>query len=259
MVKRQVVISVIGFGIEIVFGILGIVVEAMPMPITILGLAVGVGMIVWGVISLFGIEWQWPVRKLDRKIVSTKQPEHGIPPVLFGAYADLVPLPIRAKDAKDILMIGRTLSGVVHDNLAFLQRRLQNEATIRLAVIDKDWENGTIPKAMHDTLETTDQGLLTELGTFFQDIIRMKAAEKWKGQLEVRLITHAPTFSIVVTDGDLSSGQIVVGLLPYKTSPSERPHLFVRPENISWFPYFHDMAGRIWREAKPYVERFTLT
>ncbi len=163
---------------------------------------------------------------------------------------ELQPLPTRAQNAKDILIIGRSLA-IVLRYTEFFEKRLRDGATIRVAMVDPN--NEVVCRAMSPLLETSLRGFISDVRSSLGLINRISEATQGTGKLEVRFIGFVPTLSLVAIDTQLPTGHIVVELLPYQVSPASRPHLILRAnESPSWFVYFRDIAERIWRDAKPY-------
>ena len=163
---------------------------------------------------------------------------------------ELPPLPARAQNAKDILIIGRSLA-IVLRYTEFFEKRLRDGATVRLAMVDPN--NEAVCKALSPLLETSLEGFISDVRSSLGLVNRLNQATQGAGKLEIRFIEFVPTLSLVVVDAQLPTGHIVVELLPYQVGPASRPHLIFRAsENPFWFVYFREIAERIWRDAKPY-------
>jgi hypothetical protein len=163
---------------------------------------------------------------------------------------ELPPLPTRAQNAKDILIIGRSLA-IVLRYTEFLRERLRDGAAIRLVMVDPN--NDAVCKAMSPLLETSGEGFIADVQSSMGLVKRIAEAAQRTEQLEVRLTDFVPTLSLVAINSQLLTGHIVVELLPYQVSPLSRPHLlFKASETPSWFAYFRDVAECIWRDASPY-------
>ena len=160
---------------------------------------------------------------------------------------DLASLPRRAPDARDILVVGRSLATVVRYT-EFLKQRLQNGAAIRLVLVDTG--NAALCEALGPLLETSVEGFRADVESSMALIGRIAEGAPSPDRVQVRTIQFVPTLSYMVVDGQLPSGHVVAELLPYQVSPSSRPHLLFRPtEHPSWYAFFRDNAELIWREA----------
>jgi hypothetical protein len=163
---------------------------------------------------------------------------------------ELEPIPTRAQNAKDILIIGRTLA-ISLRYTEFFEQRLRDGATIRLAMVDPN--NESVCNAISPLLEMSPEAFLSDIRTSIGLINRLARATQGDGKLELRFIEFVPTLSLMVVDPQLPTGHIVVELLPYQVDAPSRPHLiFKASENPYWFAYFREVAEHIWRDAKPY-------
>jgi hypothetical protein len=160
------------------------------------------------------------------------------------------PLPNSARNAKDILIIGRTLVFVLY-NTEFFKERLRDGATIRLAMVDPN--NGIVCKAMAPCLEISEEGFVAAVWNAMELIKRISEAAQRPDQIELRFIDFVPTLGLLAIDSHSPSGQIIVEMLPHKIEPYMRPQLlFKASENHSWFLYFRDICEATWRDATPY-------
>lgn len=159
---------------------------------------------------------------------------------------ELGDLSSQAPEAKDILLIGRSLGTVLRD-LAFFEERLKQGAHVRLVMFDVRDE--AVLEAVDPHSESLPSDVQTSLGWVRQ--IAKDAPEA--GELEVRLTRSVPTLSLAAVDAQGTSGHIVVELVPYGISSGRRPHLLLRAtEDPVWFCYFRDVAERIWQDAHPH-------
>ena len=61
-------------------------------------------------------------------------------------------------------------------------------------------------------------------------------------------------FSMTASDIKMQTGTMVVEFYGYKTLSSERPHLYLTPnENPRWFSYFCEQFEHAWLDAKPWT------
>lgn len=206
-----------------------------------------------GALAVAQLVTGYDVLKRDRQIeatLSALQKQVVLGNVPLRVRTELQPIPIRAKNAKNILIIGRSLATVLRYT-EFFQERLRDGTTIRVAIIDPN--NKAVCTALSPLLEMSLEGSAGDLQSSLGLLKRVTQGEQTRGKLEIRVIEFVPTLSLAAVDTQLSTGHIVVELLPYQVSPPSRPHLIFRAnDNPSWFVYFRDVAERIWRDAKPY-------
>ena len=77
-------------------------------------------------------------------------------------------------------------------------------------------------------------------------------ASRSSDQLQLRFTNTVPTLSLVMVDGRLPSGTILVEMVPYGKSAGLRPHLLLSVrEHPRWFAYFREVAEDTFRDAIP--------
>lgn len=206
-----------------------------------------------GALAIAQLITAYDTLKRDRQIeaaLSSLQKQAVLGSVPLRLRTELQPIPTRAQNAKDILIIGRSLA-IVLRYTEFFRERLRDGATIRAAIVNPN--NDAVCTAMSPLLETSLEGFAGDLRSSLGLLKRITEGIQTSGKLEVRLIEFVPTLSFAAIDTQLPTGHIVVELLPYQVSPPSRPHLVFRAtEHPSWFVYFRDVAEHIWRDAKPY-------
>jgi len=93
---------------------------------------------------------------------------------------ELRPLPTRARNAKDILIIGRSLA-IVLRYTEFFKERLRDGATIRLAMVDPS--NDAVCEAMTPLLETSREGFIADVQSSMGLVKRIAEAAQRTDQL----------------------------------------------------------------------------
>lgn len=168
---------------------------------------------------------------------------------------DGTPLEHMASRAKEILIIGRTLSIVLRNKKYFIDR-IKKKANIRFVIINP--RNEQLINTMAPTLEVS-QGATTylqqDLGASLQLIEDIRRGSR-KG-LKLRVTNYAPTLSMVVVDPREEAGFIIVELLPYRIDPVLRPQFILKKNkkhHKEWFEYFYGIAENIWENAVEYEE-----
>lgn len=186
-----------------------------------------------------------------------QQQLHSIPNMDLRLRTELVPLPNRAKDAQDILVIGRT-ARIAISHPDFFRAKLLEGANIRLALANA--ENEAVVEAFIPLIETSGsrQTLIGDFQStlgFARGLFREVEPKlgKEKVGLKVRLFDYVPTLSIVVVDGQSKDGHVIVEMGPYKVGTSNRPWFRLdAKEQPDWFAYFRGIAEQTWKDATPY-------
>lgn len=155
----------------------------------------------------------------------------------------------RAVNAKDVLIIARTAIMVLRNTEFFLDR-ICNGTTIRLALINP--RNSVVVEALSPLDILPRDGIIADMQAAMGLICRIREQTSSPERIQVRVFDYVPTLSLVMVDGNLPTGQIVVEMTPYRVGPLSRPHLLLTAkDNPTWYAYFHDICEAIWRGAKP--------
>ncbi|GAB4435238.1 MAG: hypothetical protein Kow00120_02000 [Anaerolineae bacterium] len=163
--------------------------------------------------------------------------------------SELQPLLSRAPNAKDVLIIGRSLVFVMRYT-EYLQERLRDGASIRLVMVNVN--NEAVMQAIGPFLETSVEGLVADVRSSIELAKHIMKEVPSPGKLQVRLVDYVPTLSLSIIDGQIPTGHIVVELEPYRVSTPRKPDLILKAdESPFWFTYFRDLAEHIWRDAIP--------
>lgn len=165
------------------------------------------------------------------------------------AREELVPLPDRSPDAKQILLIGPSLAFAVRYT-EYFKERLLDGATLRFVVMNPD--NSVIIKALVPLLEVAENDMVADIQTSLAFLRGIRKSVPRAKHIEVRGVDHVPPLSFAMVDGYHPTGHIVVQLFPYKSSSATRPHLLLMPgETQHWYTYFRDVCENIWCDATP--------
>jgi hypothetical protein len=244
LIEPENVIMIIGTVVAAILGYSGIkdndVQQALTAILTVLG-TLAVAQIIAGYESSKARKTAERVENLLQRFAFSTNPP-------LRRRTGLTSLQERARSAQDVLIIGRT-AGIVLRQTDFFQDRIRQGATVRLAVINPD--NDVVIEALTPLAETSKEGLAADLQVVRELVHRIKEQTSNSEQLQVRVFDYVPTLSLVMVDGHLPTGHIVVEMVPYQVGPSLRPHLFLTAEdNPSWYAYFRDVCETIWRDAK---------
>ena len=75
--------------------------------------------------------------------------------------------------------------------------------------------------------------------------------QRFSELLQIRVFNYVPTLSLVMVDGHLPNGHIVVEMVPYQIAPTSRPLLYITAKDHPvWFAYFRNVCKSIWDDAE---------
>jgi hypothetical protein len=216
----------------------------------------GVVLIFFLVNRLFLLE-DWNVSERIDRLIAILKPAPDAEAILKDrrASADLAE---RASQAKEIWVCGYSLIALTNTCEGFFVRRLADGCDLRFLLLDPECD----ATHMLDGLITPRPGelagdirsVLARLGR-----VRTSASSPTRGQLEIRLLQRAPTFSLIAVDPGQPSGWVHVEPYPsYHGVPLDvgRPHFVLTESRGRWYRFFCDQFQRLWNDpgySRPYA------
>lgn len=160
---------------------------------------------------------------------------------------ELSPLPSRAADASDILIVALSGAEVLRYTEFFVDK-LRQGASVRLAIANP--ESDAIADTVSPLTGISKDAFIADMQAAkgLVQLVREKAPDS--RQFKVKFFDYAPTLSFAMIDGDKPTGQIIAEMRPYGISSSLRCHLFVTAKDYpTWYMYFHDVCEAVWRDS----------
>lgn len=160
---------------------------------------------------------------------------------------ELSPLPSRAADASDILIVA--LSGAeVLRYIEFFVDKLRQGASVRLAIANP--ESNAIAETVSPLTGISKDAFIADMQVVKGLVRSIRERTPDSRQFKVKFFDYAPTLSLVMIDGNKPTGQIIAEMRPYGISSSSRCHLFVTAkDHPTWYMYFHDACEAVWRDS----------
>ena len=169
---------------------------------------------------------------------------------------------IRLKNATKIDLCGVSLTSTVSTHFATLRSRIEAGAELRILVIDPKSsaikmtsERSTNPK---DTLyyrrrlDSTFSDL-SYLHKFADDMKEKGRKGSRTGSLSVKLLSYAPSFSVVSLVSADKEGLVQVEIFPHKFGFKARPVFTLSLDNDGeWYTYFVEQFEQMWNAATPW-------
>lgn len=167
---------------------------------------------------------------------------------LIRLRKDVESLQNSVKEASDIFVIAHTATIVLRQTEFFVDC-IKRGAKIRFALANN--ENIDLLRALSRATDMSIESYLADLksAAAILNLIRKQAPNP--EHLQARVLDHFSTLSILAVDLNSPSGKMFVEMIPFKSSPYLRPHLFVSAKNNpEWFMYFRDLCELIWRNSE---------
>lgn len=165
------------------------------------------------------------------------------------------------RHANQIDMCGVTLASAVNKHYGMLRARLQMGATVRVLIADPDTralEMSELRSEMPGTdyfakrLETTFDDLRS-LYRSLQDPTLNQHASAAIGNLEVRLLSFAPSFGVYAFNTVQDESTIFVEIFPHRSGFVSPPAFsLIAERDGKWYGYFAKQFEDMWQKAKPW-------
>lgn len=169
---------------------------------------------------------------------------------------------VRLKKATKIDLCGVSLTSMISTHFATLRSRIEVGAELRILVIDSKSsaiemtsERSTNPKDTMYYRRRLDSTFseLTYLNKFASDMKQKGRKGSKTGSLSVKLLSYAPSFSIVSLDSRDKEGLVQVEIFPHKFGFKARPVFTLSLDNDGeWYTYFVEQFEQMWKTATPW-------
>lgn len=162
---------------------------------------------------------------------------------------EYIPLPERAEHAMEICILAISATTITAPNLGFYQNKLKSGCGIRVILLDPDSPSLEI-WALQNKSTSTDLDIRSALETF-RWLIQMSDA---KGVCQLRLAEVFPPFSMVATDLQKDTGEIIVEFYTYKSALDDRPHVALNAvDDPYWYNHYKQQFEQMWANATPWI------
>lgn len=169
---------------------------------------------------------------------------------------------VRLKNATKIDLCGVSLTSMISTHFATLRSRIEAGAELRILVIDSKSsaiemtsERSTNPKDTMYYRRRLDSTFseLTYLNKFASDMKQKGRKGSKTGSLSVKLLSYAPSFSIVSLDSSDKEGLVQVEIFPHKFGFKARPVFTLSlDKDGEWYTYFVEQFEQMWNTATPW-------
>jgi hypothetical protein len=173
------------------------------------------------------------------------------PPSLDRVIAAAGPgLELDFDHARDLRLVGVTLSRTIRSCLAALERCLVAGGSVRVVIIDP--MGSTTREAARRNSLPDDVGLFEHRLRPTIDLLRYLAARPGtKGRLQVRLASFVPSFGLTLVDSETSHGRLAVDVYSHRPGAREPVLALTAAHDPGWFRHFRAEFDQIWERARP--------
>ncbi|WDZ86915.1 hypothetical protein [Micromonospora cathayae] len=160
--------------------------------------------------------------------------------------------------ARDIRLVGVTLSRTIRNHLDELRQQLAAGATVRVALIDP---TGTAPQeaARRNGLDALGGGEVFEhrIQPTIDLLDYLAAQTAGAGRLEVRLLRFVPAFGMVLVDPEDPGGRIAIDIYSHRPDGREATVTLRAERDPVWYRHFALEFDRIWASGRVRDEHLT--
>ena len=158
--------------------------------------------------------------------------------------SEILPLKEFGQTASELIAIGISHIGLLQTQLGFFEQKLREGCRLRFVLLDPD-SSSLQSWNLIATVSTTQSDIQTAL----ELLKSLTHLDKTKGKCEVRLTQAVLPYGMLIADVNKPTGEIIVEMYTYKTSPEERPNFRLTPSD-RWFEFFKTQAEKIWNESE---------
>ncbi len=152
------------------------------------------------------------------------------------------------KEAKDILLIGVSLSRTVRNNLPLFDKKLQQDASIRILLVAPTSPAAGIAASRLPAGVNIERTQL-DIESTLKSLCNLQ--NKYP-KLEIRTLNNPMTFGGNFLDASTSNGRIYLEYYSFKMSEENIPKLVFRPVDKYWYDYCSQQAELLWKNADNY-------
>lgn len=159
-------------------------------------------------------------------------------------------------------LCGVTLTSTLNKQFGNLRERLEAGAKIRILIIDPDSTAIKMSAARSISADDTDYYRvrldatlrdITYLHKMLEEVGKMPGNSQKAGEINVRLVSYAPSFSMLSFDPHQDNGIVFVEIYPHKMAHRLPPTFDLMPKRDGiWYLYFLDQFEEMWNAARPW-------
>ncbi|WP_368396755.1 hypothetical protein [Streptomyces sclerotialus] len=156
----------------------------------------------------------------------------------------------QVRRARDIRIVGVTLSRTLRDLIDELQRCATTGATVRVALIDPA-SSAPEEAARRSTLPDRPEMFVNRLRPSVDLLRELVGTPGCAGQVEVRFLPFVPAFGLVLLDPEQPNGIIHVDIYSHRSASGDAV-FSLRPERDGqWYARYQAEFDRMWEFGRP--------
>lgn len=152
--------------------------------------------------------------------------------------------------ARDIRILGVTLSRTVRNVVDELQQGIREGAVVKVALIDPKTD-AAAQAAARSTISDQPGVFENRLRPTIDLLIELARTSGAAGRIEVRFLPFVPAFGLVLLDSQRANGRIYVDLYSHKSAGGDAVFALARHRDGQWYPHFEAEFECVWEAGRP--------
>jgi hypothetical protein len=148
---------------------------------------------------------------------------------------------IELQDAKDVIIIGKSLVGLVSSYYGFFRKLARQECKFKFVLEDP---------SIYTTGDSNEKNIRQSLDRL------SRIQDELPDAIEIRLLPTTIYYTMVCIDSKTAKGRIRVELYNYRIDATDRPHFVLSPvDDPKWYKFYEEQFSKLWNESKPYLSK----
>ncbi|NUR60464.1 MAG: hypothetical protein HOV87_17655 [Catenulispora sp.] len=156
----------------------------------------------------------------------------------------------QVRDARDIRILGVTLSRTIRNIVDELQHSARSGGMIKVALIDPTTD-APAQAAARSTISAPPGVFENRLRPTIDLLIELARTPGAEGRVEVRFLPFVPAFGLVLLDAQRSGGRIHVDVYSHKSAGGDAVFTLAPHRDGEWYPHFEAEFERVWEAGRP--------
>lgn len=152
--------------------------------------------------------------------------------------------------ARDIRILGVTLSRTIRNIIDELQHGAVDGAVIKVALIDP-MTDAPAQAAARSTISGQPGVFDNRLRPTIDLLVELARTPGAEGRVEVRFLPFVPAFGLILLDPQRANGRIYVDVYSHKSAGGDAVFTLAPHRDAHWYPHFEAEFERVWEVGRP--------
>ncbi len=164
----------------------------------------------------------------------------------------------RLEKANQVYIMGGSLGDVINTYMGLLEDKIKEGCQFKFLIVNPKSVacNLTAEAVVHEI--NHPKAYVLKVQNSLDLLSKVGDIDKKQSNLEIRLYSFVPPFSLLLVDPEKTYGAIKVEIYPYKSPIRQRPSFeLYKGKDGHWFNYFHKQFFRIWDASESFQPKFS--